>query len=154
MIRPGTVPYGILFRMSNIRDFPVAPKRHDAEPDWRKLVDGFKLMLGALPPDQQQLAVDELTAMLRPIPAPRAGAVLGTLVRLLPRRAEWTVEEIKQEIASRGIEATPKEVYNSLGYLVRKGRVRRVGYGQYVVDGVGLTTTDDLGLEPPRYDDD
>jgi hypothetical protein len=140
--------------MSNVRVFPTVLKSAAAaEPDWRKLVDGIKLVLHALPPDQQQLAFDELTAALRPIPAPRAGQVLATIVRLLPRKADWTVDDIKQEVASRGVEATPKEIYNSLGYLVRKGHVRRIGYGQYVIDGAGVVTSDTLGGEPPPMED-
>lgn len=139
--------------MSDVRALSNPLKSTDVA-DWRKLVDGIKLMLDALPPDQQQIAIDELIAALRPIPAPRAGAVLATIVRLLPRRREWTVENIKQEVAARGIEASNKEIYNSLGYLVRKGRVKRVGYGQYIIDGIGFATADDLGVEPLRYEEE
>ena len=57
----------------------------------------------------------------------------GCFVRLLPRQQNWTIDDLKEEIASQGIAAAAKEVYNSLGYLVRKGHIRRVGYGRYLV---------------------
>ncbi len=80
--------------------------------------------------------------------------MLGTIVRLLPDREEWTVADFKHEVASEGVEATTKEIYNALGYLTRKGHIRRVGYGRYLIDGGILITAEDLGGEPGRYEDD
>ncbi len=80
--------------------------------------------------------------------------MLGTIVRLLPERRDWTVEELKQEIDQQQVEASKKEVYNALGYLTRTGRIQRVGYGRYVVDGAELTTIDDLGLPSTRHEDE
>jgi hypothetical protein len=80
--------------------------------------------------------------------------LLGAIVHFLPRQTSWTVEAIKQEVASQGIPATAKEIYNSLGYLTRKKRIRRVGYGRYLVEGGLLETADDLGLEPARDEED
>lgn len=83
--------------------------------------------------------------MLRPIAAPRAGDVLEAIVKLLPRKPTWTVGDIKQEVSAKGVSASPKEVYNAVGYLTRMGHMRRVGYGRYVVDGMEVVTSDDLG---------
>jgi len=71
----------------------------------------------------------------------------------MPRNAEFTVEDAKKEVASQGVEATPKQIFNAIGYLARKGHIRRRGYGRYLVGGAELTATDDLGLEPARDDD-
>jgi len=79
--------------------------------------------------------------------------VLGTIIKFLPSRSKWTVEEIKQQVAGAGVHAAPKEVYNALGYLTRKKYVKRVGYGRYLVDGGLLVTADDLGVEPMRNED-
>jgi predicted transcriptional regulator of viral defense system len=79
---------------------------------------------------------------------PRAGEVLGAIVRLLPQRESWTVAELKQTIDERGIPATPREVYNAVSYLARKGHIRRVGYGRYLIDGVPVVTADHLGGQP------
>lgn len=140
--------------MSNVRPFhDLSKKTESAGPDWQRVVDGIKLLLSALPPDEQERVLREVAEKIPSIPAPRAGNVLGAVVKLLPRRPQWTLDEIKRGVASRGVEATPKEIYNSLGYLVRKGRVRRIGYGQYAVGGAGIVTSDDLGGEPPPMED-
>jgi hypothetical protein len=133
--------------MSRVVPFPD----HAADPNRQKIADAIKLLLSTLSHLEQESVLREVTEEIRPIPAPRAGEVLGAVVRLLPqRRTEWTVEEIKQGIAEQGVPASAKEVYNSLGYLTRKKRIRRVGYGRYLVDGGLLETADDLGLEPAR----
>jgi hypothetical protein len=114
----------------------------------------IKVLLNSLSPSEQEHVLQNITDASCLIPAPRAGEVLGTVVRLLPRKSEWTVEDIKHQIEAEGVKAGAKEVYNALGYLTRKGHVRRIGYGRYVIDGVVMTTTEDLGGEPARYDDD
>jgi len=114
----------------------------------------IKSLIARLPKSDQQQVLDKLTKFLRPIPAPRAGDVLGAIVRLLPERRDWTVEDLKRCIDEQKVEASNKSVYNALGYLTRTGRVRRVGYGRYVVDGAELTTIDDLGLPSTRHEDE
>jgi hypothetical protein len=92
--------------------------------------------------------------MIGPIPAPRAGEVLGTIVRLFRRGGDWTVHDLKRAISERGVEASSKEIYNALGYLARKKKIQRIGYGRYVVDGVEVVTADDLGGPPSRHEID
>jgi hypothetical protein len=111
------------------------PKETEADPRFGNAIGAIKQILQMLPPEDQEAALREITRAIRPIPAPRAGEVLGAIVRLLPRRREWSVEDIKREIAAKGIGATHKQIYNSLGYLARKGRIRRIGYGVYLVGG-------------------
>jgi hypothetical protein len=138
--------------MSSILPFPTSNQPEPPDPNRQKIADAIKLLLSTLPPVEQDRVLREITDEIRPIPADRP--VLGTVVRLLPRRTEWTVRELKQEIAAHGVAASAKEIYNSLGYLTRKKRIRRVGYGRYLVDGGLLETADDLGLEPARDEDD
>ncbi|WP_315729005.1 hypothetical protein [Bradyrhizobium sp. SZCCHNS2015] len=100
----------------------------------------------ALSEDDRQDVLDKLTELLRPIPAPRAGDVLGAIVKVLPLRKQWTVQHLREEVAEKGVSANPKEVYNAIGYLVRKGHMRRIGYGRYLVDGGGVVVaSDDFG---------
>jgi hypothetical protein len=120
----------------------------------QRYVDAIRLLLSAVPPDEQERILDEIKEWTRSLSAPKAGRLLGTIMQFLPRRVSWTVEAIKQEVASQGIPATAKEIYNSLGYLTRKKRIRRVGYGRYLVEGGLLETADDLGLEPARDEED
>lgn len=103
-------------------------------------------LLEPLPPAEQE----RVLRTVRPATTPRAGKVLDTVIRLLPREKAWTVGKVRQDVAAAGIEATAKEVYNAVGYLTRKGHVTRLGYGRYIVEGVGMITSDDLGGEPAR----
>jgi hypothetical protein len=118
------------------------------------VVSAIKLLIAGLPPPEQERVLIELNRQFRPIPTERAGDVLATIVRLLPSRRQWKVEDLRQGVDAQNVEATPKEVYNALSYLARKGRIRRVGYGRYVLDGAELTTVDDLGLPPTRHEDE
>jgi hypothetical protein len=113
-----------------------------------------KTLLTTLPEVDRERFYREIVATVRSMTAPRAGEVLGTIVRLLPERKSWTVAELKQRVEERGISATAKEVYNAVGYLKRRGRVTRVAYGRYMVDGVEVVTSDDLGLETTRHEDE
>jgi len=123
------------------------------DPRTEKISDAIKTLLSALSPEGQHRILREIAESLQSVPAPRAGEVLGTIVRWMPRNAEFTVEDAKKEVASQGVEATPKQIFNAIGYLARKGHIRRRGYGRYLVGGAELTATDDLGLEPARDDD-
>src|SRR6266851_9224727 len=107
--------------MARVVFFPEAKPDEPVDPNRLKIAEAIKLLLSTLPPDQRESVLREITALLQPIPAPRAGEILGAIVRFLPKRLEWSMREIKQEVASLRIDATDKEIYNSIGYLVRKG---------------------------------
>jgi hypothetical protein len=91
--------------------------------------------------------------MLRPIPTPRAGEVLEAIVKLLPLRKDWTAHRFKAEVSAKGVNASPKEIYNAIGYLARKGHIQRVGYGQYVVGGAVFVSADEFGGAPSRVEE-
>jgi hypothetical protein len=118
----------------------------------RALID---TLLGSLPPKDKERFYSEIAEKVRPVPAPRAGEVLGAIAKILPlRRGEpWSIAELKQRVDDDGVTASAKDVYNAIGYLTRKGRVRRIGYGRYIVDGAVIATSDDLGGETARHED-
>jgi hypothetical protein len=118
------------------------------------VVSAIKTLIAGLPHSEQERVLTELDKLIRPIHAPRAGDVLSAVVRLLPTRRDWKVEDLRRSIEAEQVEAAPKEVYNALSYLARKGRVRRVGYGRYIVDGAEVATVDDLGLPSTRHEDE
>jgi hypothetical protein len=143
--------------MSKLGPIPASPQAASSasfDPRSENILSAVRTLIRGLSPAEQEGLLSELTEILRPIPAPRAGDVLSAVVRLLPKQRAWTVEDLKKDIKARGVEASPKEVYNALGYLVRKGRVRRVGYGRYIVDGIELVTSDDLGGASTRHEDE
>jgi hypothetical protein len=119
-----------------------------------KASDIIKMLFSALSAPEQERVLQDITAAVRPIAAPRAGEVLGAIVRLLPQQREWTVDEVKQEVLTSGVTATAKEVYNAVGYLVRRGHIKRVGYGRYLCAGALMVTADDFGDQPLPTEDD
>lgn len=131
---------------------PKPDNASDRNPQSEKLVEIIKTAFGALSPLEQERVARELGKIIRPIPAPLAGQILAAVIRLLPERRVWTVEAIKEKIAELQIGASPKEIYNALGYLARRGHITRIGYGQYLVGGVAFETADDLGGEPSNVE--
>jgi hypothetical protein len=123
----------------------------DAVADERaeKIASVVRTLIAELPEDEQQRLLDELRKKLHPISAPQAGDVLSAIVRLFPKRREWTVDELKKDVRAQGVRAEDKNIYNALGYLTRKKKIQRVGHGRYMVDGGLLETIEDLGVGPP-----
>jgi hypothetical protein len=130
-------------------DFGSAPDPRIAE-----LRATIKRMIGWLPPDHREDFLRELGVPDRSTAHPKAGDVLATIIHLLPTQKNWTVAELKQKISDSGLEARPKEIYNALGYLARHDRITRIGYGQYLVDGMPVITADDLGGPNTRHEDE
>jgi hypothetical protein len=133
--------------MSNVHQLP--PQNNaDAERRARikKIASGVaNSVFLALSEQDREDVLDELIEQLRPIPTPRAGDVLDAIVKLLPRKKDWTAQHLREGVTEKGVSANPKEVYNAIGYLVRKGHMRRIGYGRYVVNGAVVVASDDFG---------
>lgn len=132
--------------------FEAAPAARDARSDSIRAT--IKHLFSELPVEEQESLHVELYEILRPIPAPKAGDVLGAIIKFLPRKREWTVDDVKRNVDATGVSASPKEVYNALGYLTRKGRIQKAGYGRYIVDGLVFVTEDQLGGAPSRHEID
>ena len=142
--------------MSDVVPFPPpreSPSVASVDPRDGKLIDAIKLLLSTLPRDEQLRVLQELTREVQPISAPRAGGVLGTIVRWIPPKRQWTVEDAKRGVAEQGVSASPKEVHNAIAYLTRKRRIRRISYGLYMVDDEAVVTSDNLGGGPPPMED-
>jgi len=87
----------------------------------------------------------------------RAGAaeprvILGTVLQLFEKRREWSVEGLRAAVAERGITAPQKALYNALAHLSRRGQIRNVGYGRYILPehGLMMETTCGMRTEPGR----
>ena len=115
----------------------------------------IRTLVDTLPAPAKDQFIRDIADKARPMSASRAGEVLNTIVRLLPQQKDWTVAELRRQIDEQGITASPKEIYNAIGYLTRKGRVTRVGYGRYLIEGVGMiATSDDFGGATARHEDE
>jgi hypothetical protein len=135
--------------MSNVAPFPTPQSASDDLADARieHTLALVKILIESLPPQTKEQLLREVAEGLRPSIAPHAGKVLGTIVRLLSKRSDFTVAELKQQIHEQGLTVSPKAIYNAIGYLTRKRHIRRLGYGRYLVDGIPVMTADDLGGE-------
>ena len=114
-------------------------------------VEAIRKLIQTLEPHEQEQLARELSAALSP--TPKAGDVLGNIVKFIGKQREWTAVEIKQQIDELGLEASSKEVYNAIGYLAKKGHIKRVGYGRYLVNGMLIATSDDFGGATARHED-
>lgn len=139
--------YYVLVHTLNMTKISSLPTRsRDVREDRiEPITVAIRALLDTLSPAEQE----RVLRVIQPA-TPRAGEVLGTIVRLLPNKTDWTVSKVRQDVADAGIEATAKEVYNAVGYLARRGHVKRLGYGRYIVMGALFETSEDLGLEPTR----
>src|ERR1700731_2119348 len=111
-------------RMATVSPFPPVSKdtaSPDDDPRLQKIADAINTLLSPFPPQEQDRILRKITDNLCLLPTPKAREVLGVIVRLFPQNESWTVEALKQRISERGIEANPKQVYNAIGYLNRKG---------------------------------
>lgn len=135
-----------------MRNFPTLRKALDSKefelssPHAEKLAQIIWATFELLSVEDRQIVVDRLNTATRIITGSRAGDVLGTIVRFLPKRSKWTASEIRQELVTQGIDADQRTVFNAIGYLARKGSIQRLGGGRYLVDGVGLHIPDEQGM--------
>jgi Fe2+ or Zn2+ uptake regulation protein len=82
--------------------------------------------------------IDLLTRLCAALSAPaegfpRAGTVLSAVIQYASKRDEFLVRSLVDDVRLTVSDALPKEVYNALGYLTRKGHLRRHEYGRYEV---------------------
>lgn len=141
---------------SNSAALPPTSGQHDTAEQQRAkaLASAVRTLIAEMPAAEQERLLDELRKRLRPISVPQAGDVLETIVRLFPKKPEWTVERLRERVQQEGVEVNAKQVYNALGYLRRKGKIQRVGHGRYMVDGALLETAEDWGGTPTRHEID
>ncbi|RWY83430.1 hypothetical protein EHI44_22130 [Rhizobium leguminosarum] len=134
---------------------PSKKNRRQTEPlgSPRSIADTIKFMLVNLPQEDREAILSEIIEFVRPIPVEKAGDVLGAVVKFIQTKQDVTVNKVKEAVRKAGIEARPKDVYNAMGYLARRGHIRRVGYGRYIVDGIEIVTAEDLGGASSRHED-
>ena len=129
-----------------------AQENHSDKTQAESILAAVKMLISGLSDTDRKRILDELRKAFQPIPEPRAGSgeVLAEIIRLLPEQRSWTVEQIKQRVEARGIQAEPKAIYNALTYLKRRNDIVHHGYGRYSLEGMHFVTSDDLGGPPTR----
>lgn len=142
--------------MTKVADFPTPPRRPHGDTDSsvsEERLFAIKTLIKTLNREEQELLLQHLTEAVGSNQL-RRGDVLGVIASILPLRRDWTVEQLKQQVIDEHrVPASPKEIYNAVGYLARTGRLQRVGYGRYIYNGMEITTSEDLGGEMGRHED-
>jgi hypothetical protein len=139
--------------VENVAKFPIRGGDRSEPASDRSasdLVSAIETLLSRCSLAERETVIRLLAEKIKPDSSSKAGDVLGTLLRILPGREQWTIGELKKIVSERGISASDKQVFNAVGHLTRKGHIKRIGYGRYVVEGIPIETTDDLGGEPTR----
>jgi hypothetical protein len=143
-----------------ISPFPAKPEDGSDQPAvadelLNSLAAAVVALLGSRPEDIQR---EILRRAAKAIPAPsvvKSGNVLGTVTSIFARseRKNWNLAEIKTAVAAEGLEASDKQISNSLAYLTRRGRLEQVAYGRYLNRDIGgvLLTTEPLNAAPSRF---
>ncbi|GJD97889.1 hypothetical protein OCOJLMKI_5128 [Methylobacterium iners] len=78
---------------------------------------------------------------------------MGIVIDFIRDKRSWSVSEIKEEVLQHHSETNPKEIYNTINYLAKTGRIKRIGYGKYMVDGNLVISADQFSEEPFPNDD-
>ena len=140
--------------MRERNELEKAQDNQAADPHSDSVLAAARTLIGALPPEERERILTELTKAFRPIPEPKAGSsdVLAEIVRLLPQQRSWTVEQIRKRVEERGMKAEPKAVYNALTYLKRRNDIVHHGYGRYTVDGLHFVTSEEAGGTPTSHE--
>lgn len=113
----------------------------------------LETLIATLPPGEVEQFIRAQITKHKIGATTRSGKLLGTILKILPEQERWSVAEIKRRVDNEGIEAEQKQVFNAMQYLKRTGRLRRIAYGQYLVDGAILQTLDEFGLPNTRHED-
>lgn len=119
----------------------------------QEVVTAFKTLLSGLSPEIQERVRNSLFQSF-PVQTPRPREYIATILKLVPRGLEVTVDDVKKTVEAEGIHATAKGIADALGYLTRTQRITRLGHGRYMIEGAGeLTTLEELeGAGPPTRD--
>jgi hypothetical protein len=99
-----------------------------------------------LPPAERAL-YRQRVEIGRPIKrSAHATPVYDNVVQLFGRtkRREWTAPEVQEALKADGVQTEPQQVHNVLGYLARKGLLRRISRGRYYVVEYGFGIEGDI----------
>src|ERR1700677_1958008 len=103
--------------MENVAKFPCRESERQETPTdaaARELAAAIETILSRASLAERETVIRLLAEKLKPDSSAKAGDVLGVLLRILPKRAEWTIGVLKKEVSARGVAATPKQVFNAV----------------------------------------
>lgn len=135
---------------------PFSKPESDANERARVQLRLVRMLVDELPPEVRAEFLRQIAAEVSSPDLARGDSATETIAKIISLArpgSEVTAATARKAVADRGVEAEPKHVYNALTYLKRAGKLKRVGYGRYVVEGVEFSTSDDYGGERARDED-
>jgi hypothetical protein len=114
-------------------------ERDAAENRLKRFAETIQLLLTGLPikeRDNFSRRFEEIKSGIQN----RGGELFGNVIALFKRdrREEWTIPEIHAALEKEGVPPDPKALLNTIAYLAKTGRLRRISRGQYVVTDYGI----------------
>lgn len=126
----------------------VRAERDAADARMSRFVEAIQLLLGGLSEiDRQEYSrrFEEIHSGTQN----RGGEVFGNVIALFKHdpRNEWTIGEVQEALEKKGTPPDSKALYNTIAYLAKTGRLRRVSRGRYTLVDIGA------GIEMEDIDD-
>ncbi|MEO9492394.1 MAG: hypothetical protein ABJM26_10795 [Anderseniella sp.] len=127
----------------------VQNERNDANVRLARFNETIQLLMKSLPENEQSELVARFENIQQgKVTISRGGETYKNVISLfrLDRRPEWAIQEVQEELEKKGTAPETKALYNTISYLAKIGRLKRVGRGRYVIVDVGV------GIETEGYD--
>lgn len=138
--------------MAQVTPIPTASGEPEDERD-AAVMRAVMTLLDTLPEARRQTVLQRLSASARPVAFRKSSDMMGIVLDFIKGKKSWTVGQIKDEILQQHTDVNPKDVYNTVNYLAKSGRIRRIGHGKYMIDGNLVISSDQLGENPFPNDD-
>lgn len=138
--------------MAQVSQIPNPSSSADDERD-AAVMKAVLTLLDTLPEARRQLVLQKLSAGTKPVSSRRSGEVMGIVLNFIQNKKTWSISQVKDEILQQHTDANPKDIYNSINYLAKTGRIKRIGHGKYMIDGNLVVSSDPLGEDPFPNDD-
>lgn len=137
-----------------VEPHPKPDPSNDAEDERTAAVlKAVTTLLDSLSESDRQAVLRKYAASAKPISSRKAGEIMGIVLKFIPQKRPWTIGELKDEVLQQHTDANPKDIYNTINYLAKSGRIRRIGHGKYMVDGNLVVSADHFSDEPLPKDD-
>lgn len=142
--------------LADARRKQAIAKEHAEQADERvaELSILVRNLLSVLKPEQRKKFEVEAAGLSAAAarPAVRSGPVHDNIVDLFSHsnKQQWTVKEVQKALSDREEAAPSKSIYNVLNYMEKRGRLRRVSRGRYLIVDLGIGI--DLGHDLPSVD--
>lgn len=127
----------------------VRAEREVVEARLNRFVETIQIVLASLPTSARTEYGRRFEQVKNGL-APKGGDAFNNVIWLFQKEPErvWTTPEVKEALEEAGRPfANQKALSNAISYLERSGRLKRVGWGQYILVTSGTGVVDINGFD-------